>query len=96
VVLCAGPAAAVPFLGALADEVDGAVLAVRKGATTAPEVSDAVTILDRHGLSVLGTVLVGGRRRARLRRRSRQDAGGPRRVRPAGAPAGDAAERQPA
>jgi capsular polysaccharide biosynthesis protein len=96
VVLCAGPAAAVPFLGALADEVDGAVLAVRKGATTSPEVSEAVTILDRHGLSVLGTVLVGGRRPARLRRRSRQDAGGPRRVPAAGAPAGDPAERQPA
>ena len=97
VVLCAGPAAAVPSLGSLVDEVRDAVLAVRKGATTAPEVSDSHLMLERNGLAVLGTVLVGGRRAA-LRRRPRRDARPRRRAGAAAAAAAapDAPDRQPA
>ena len=92
--LSAGPAAAVAGLGSLADEVQGAVLAVRRGAARAPEVAEAVTILQRYGLPVLGTVLIERRGAGPLRRRrARRSARARPRPRPAATP--DAAGRQP-
>jgi capsular polysaccharide biosynthesis protein len=94
-VLSAGPAAAVAGLGSLADEVQGAVLAVRRGATKAPEVSEAVTLLQRYGVPVLGTVLLDRRGGGPLRRRRARRAARAR-PRPRAATAPDAPEHQPA
>jgi tyrosine-protein kinase len=96
VVLSVGPAAAVAGLGSLAGEVQGAVLAVRRGAAKAPEVREAVTLLERYGLPVLGTVLVERRGDGPLRRRRARRAARSRpRPRPATG-AADAPGRLPA